>query len=332
MRGKIKPEKSIVTYATYVALWPQLVAGPIVRASRLLPQLQQKKNFRMPNLIIGGEFVITGLFLKIVLADNLAPVVDQVFETPTAYSGINNLVAVLFFAFQIYGDFCGYSLIAIGFARIMGFDLGINFKRPYFSTSFSELWRRWHISLSSWLRDYLYVSMGGNRGTRLRTLQNLMVTMVLGGLWHGASWTFIAWGALHGGYLVAQRVFGRMNWLVLLGRTPLIANLLSGTSVFICVLVAWVFFRSPTFTGALDVFHQVAVGEFGLHSLQLKFQITLGLAMICFVMIGESAIERQYWIVLRRNRWLRLMVMSILVWLTILFGQYSGAKFLYFQF
>ena len=192
-----------------------------------------------------------GFFLKVALADNLAPLVDARFAHPEQYGGAQLAVGAMGFAFQIYGDFAGYSLIAIGLGRIMGFNFGRNFNRPYFATDFSDFWRRWHISLSSWLRDYLYIPLGGNRNGELATHRNLMITMFLGGLWHGANWTFVIWGVLHGLYLIMQRWLG---WLLPVGnyaRSPgVIALRVLG--VFALVCLAWIFFRAQSFSGAID--------------------------------------------------------------------------------
>jgi len=186
--------------------FPQLVAGPIVRASDLIPQLYRDYPLLWENCLKGLQLVLWGYFMKCGVADSLSHVVDHHFAAPSQFSSWSLTFAVFMYAFQIYGDFAGYSLIAIGIGEMLGFDLGRNFDRPYFSASFSEFWKRWHISLSTWLRDYLYISLGGNRHGEFKTYRNLMVTMLLGGLWHGASWNFIIWGGLHGLFLVVQRM------------------------------------------------------------------------------------------------------------------------------
>ena len=190
-RGKVKSEQSLICFCTYIAFFPQLVAGPIVRASDFLPQLKKDQLFLAKDFLFGICFITWGFVLKSVLADSLSMVVDGRFNNPTAFNQWNHFIGVLFYGFQIYGDFAGYSLIAIGVARLMGFRFNQNFDSPYFSSSFSQFWRKWHISLSNWLRDYIYISFGGNRKGTLKMYRNLMVTMILGGLWHGASFNFV---------------------------------------------------------------------------------------------------------------------------------------------
>jgi alginate O-acetyltransferase complex protein AlgI len=196
-RGTLPPERDLIRFATYIALWPQLVAGPIVRAQQLLPQLARHQPFRWPNVWLGAEMIVIGAVLKLVVADRLAPLVDRVFAQPDLFSQSALLTGVVFFAFQIYADFAGYSLMAIGFGRLMGLRFPVNFRRPYLARNFSEFWRRWHISLSGWLRDYLYIPLGGNR---VRPGRNLMATMVLGGLWPGfaCSWRCVLLGSFFG--------------------------------------------------------------------------------------------------------------------------------------
>ena len=206
-RGKLRPIKNFLNFALYVSFFPQLVAGPIERADHLLPQLNRKREADFNRICEGLLLMLIGFVRKIAIADYLAPIVDQTFSNfQTQSSGV--LVAgLLMFSLQIYADFAGYSDIARGSAKILGIDLRVNFDQPYFSKSFSEFWRRWHISLSSWLRDYLYIPLGGNQGSVKSTGRNLMLTMLLGGLWHGASWTFVVWGGLHGVYLALERIY-----------------------------------------------------------------------------------------------------------------------------
>lgn len=208
-RGTLKPCRSLLDFAAFVSFFPQLVAGPIQRANQFLPQFQQPRTVT-PDLFKQGLYLVaSGLFRKIVIADNMAPIADAVFSTPVhELTGAEVLLGLYAFAFQIYGDFSGYSAIARGVAKWMGFELSVNFRMPYLATSPQDFWQRWHISLSQWLRDYLYIPLGGNRRGDWNTYRNLMMTMLLGGLWHGANWTFIAWGAFHGILLCLWRAFG----------------------------------------------------------------------------------------------------------------------------
>ena len=203
-RGVVEPEKHLGIMATFVAFFPQLVAGPIERAPHMLPQFRQRMSFDQARTVEGLRLILWGAFKKIVIADRLAIYVNTVYNAPRHYSGLPLIAATIFFAFQIYCDFSAYSDIAIGAAKILGFDLMENFRQPYFSKSVREFWGRWHISLSTWFRDYLYIPLGGNRVTFTRHLLNLMIVFVVSGLWHGASWTFVIWGALHGLYIVGR--------------------------------------------------------------------------------------------------------------------------------
>ena len=208
-RHELKPTRHFLDFALFVAFFPQLVAGPIERARVLLPQLTSPRRIRREDVEESCWLILSGYYLKCVLADNLTPFVEKVFETPESAHGLEILVGIWAAAFQIYGDFSGYSRIAIGIAGLMGVRLMSNFNRPYLATSPQDFWRRWHISLSTWLRDYLYIPLGGSRGADLRTYRNLLITMVLGGLWHGAAWNFVAWGLFHGGILCLWRLWSK---------------------------------------------------------------------------------------------------------------------------
>jgi alginate O-acetyltransferase complex protein AlgI len=253
-RRRMEPSRSLLDFSLFVSLFCQLVAGPIVRARDFLPQLASAKKLDPNALGWGLTLVVLGLFSKVILADSVfAPFVDAFYGDIGNMGTFEAWCAVFAFSGQIYCDFAGYSTIAIGAALCLGFRFPENFHAPYAACGFSDFWRRWHISLSTWLRDYLYISLGGNRRTAERTAVNLMITMLLGGLWHGASWTFVAWGALHGGYLVAER-FARERTA---GRFVLRDNprvvLLVTLFTFVVVSVTWVFFRSPDFSTSYQI-------------------------------------------------------------------------------
>jgi len=213
-RRKILPERDFFTFALFVSFFPQLVAGPIERASRLLPQLTRRRTITPTMLREGVYLIALGYFQKVFVADNLARIVDPVFAPAAQPAGLDVLLAVYAFAFQIYCDFAGYSNIAIGVARCLGINLTENFRRPFFARGPMEFWRRWHISLSTWLRDYLYISLGGDRNGKRQAFRNMMLTMILGGLWHGAAWTFVLWGALHGLVIALYAWAGQANWVI----------------------------------------------------------------------------------------------------------------------
>jgi alginate O-acetyltransferase complex protein AlgI len=257
-RGNLKPVNSIIDYAFFVSFFPQLVAGPIVRASDFLPQIY-KPTIITTEMFGRGVFLIgCGLFKKAVISDYISiNFVDRVFDAPTLYSGLENLFAIYGYALQIYCDFSGYSDMAIGIALLLGFHFPKNFDSPYQSRNITEFWRRWHISLSTWLRDYLYISLGGNRKGRMRTYINQMITMLLGGLWHGASWRFIIWGALHGAALAFHKMY--REWQDEYGSIPVgkIAIWFNIFFTFHFVCFCWIFFRAPSMNAAGEMMIQI---------------------------------------------------------------------------
>ena len=252
-RGQLKPAQTLLDFAIYKAFFPQLVAGPIVRASHYLPQFYHIVNVRKVDTGRAAVLILGGLFKKVVIANFVAKeLADPVFGTPAAYHGLDTLLGVYGYAIQIYCDFSAYSDIAIGVALLLGFNFPENFNAPYFGTSVQDFWRRWHISLSTWLRDYLYIPLGGSRGSAGRTYANLFITFLLGGLWHGASWTFVVWGSLHGLYLTGERLLENLATRFL-GRPPtfgIVARFFQRVLVFHLVCLSWVFFRSPSFADA----------------------------------------------------------------------------------
>ena len=246
------PARSFLDFATYVAFFPQLVAGPIVRCDRFLPQLEEPRTVTGRTVNWGAALIVIGIFQKTVLADGIfAPVVERVFDQMSTPSFRSAWMGSLAFSGQVYCDFSGYSLCAIGTAMLFGFALPDNFRRPYGAIGFSDFWRRWHISLSTWLRDYLYIPLGGNRQGPWRTQFNLILTMLIGGIWHGASWTFVVWGGLHGLFLIAERWLSDINerrGLRLMSKPGV--PLLAGALTFLGVNLAWVYFRARSFSGA----------------------------------------------------------------------------------
>ncbi|MEE8410092.1 MAG: MBOAT family protein [Myxococcota bacterium] len=258
-RGRLQPTHKPLDFALFVAFFPQLVAGPIVRAAHFLPQLERdpRSSTAGDRRMSDGLFlIIKGLFKKIVIADFLAvSIVDKVYADPTAFGGVDLLLATYAYALQIYGDFSGYSDIAIGSAKLLGFDIPKNFNAPYLARNLRDFWRRWHISLSTWLRDYLYIPLGGSRGGGGRTYVALAVTMLLGGLWHGAAWRFIAWGALHGVGLALTRLAQRAGLRLPTGP---IVSFAQGLLTFHFVCAGWVFFRAVSFDHAVEVFRGLA--------------------------------------------------------------------------
>jgi alginate O-acetyltransferase complex protein AlgI len=279
-RGQLKPVDNIIDYAFFVSFFPQLVAGPIVRASEFLPQID-KPPFITDKMFGRAIFLIgCGLFKKAVISDYISiNFVDRVFDAPALYSGVENIFAIYGYALQIYCDFSGYSDMAIGIALLLGFKFPINFDSPYKSTTITEFWRRWHISLSTWLRDYLYISLGGNRKGKIRTYLNLMITMLLGGLWHGPSWRFIIWGGLHGAALAFHRMRrSASEEIVEVSRTK---KFLSALATFHFVCFCWIFFRADSLTIAGQMLHQILLNL----QPQILFDFLSGYATVIFLMI-----------------------------------------------
>lgn len=343
-RKEIEWEPSLLKFATFIALFPQLVAGPIVRASDFLYQMSSDKRFDWQRFNSGLGRVLWGFFKKVAVADSLAPYVDQCFQSPETFGSMHLLIGVVFYAFQIYCDFSGYSDIAIGLARMMGYDFPENFKTPYFSRSFSEFWTRWHISLSSWLRDYLYIPLGGNRYGPFHTYKNNMLTMLLGGLWHGANMAFVFWGFLHGFYLILQRIVTpRWRRFVKAVHLPRFADDAVAISVvFSLTLLAWVYFRSgsiglaggDSFRTANLILENIFSGEgFSFAAVINKFQVIKGFVLIALLLSVEISNPYMRWNPLQTARpvW-RVITFAGLLWVIAFFGSFGANAFIYFQF
>lgn len=337
-RRQMPVERSFIQFAEFVAIWPVLVAGPIIRASALMPQLHRPRRWSTPRALWGIHLIVTGYFLKTVMADRLSPLVNKSFENYETISSTTAAVSSVFFSFQIYGDFAGYSLIAIGLGQIMGLNFGKNFARPYFSSDFSDFWRRWHISLSSWLRDYLYIALGGNRRGRIRTQVNLVLTMLIGGLWHGANWTFVIWGGMHGALLVLQRYTAR--FFPDADRMPAILGwayrLALRVGFLIIITATWIFFRAETFTQGWVVFTKaLGVVTGNLDIPDDIFSVVIGVAIITVVMTAEGFLERaskqtkRAWVNTPTARWIATILMAYAV---LAFGEFEGGSFIYFAF
>lgn len=317
------PRVSFAETLAYISFFPQLVAGPIVRAHVFLPQLQKKRVFNKYMFYTGILLFAMGMFKKVVIADNVGLFVDKVYETPGATTAGNHLLAFYLYAIQIYYDFCGYSEMAIGIARTLGFKFPRNFARPYLAASITEFWRRWHISLSSWLRDYLYIPLGGNRKGRVRTYLNLAAVMLLGGLWHGAAWTFVVWGGIHGALLAAER-FIKYRPATDLAR-------FAGTLItFHLVAISWVFFRSPDFASA-GLFFQGMLAPDSLTVITGKFVAIKCLVLMALFVVIEKWSEVRIFLFLRSNKALLAGIFVYGVFFFLL-GNFEKSPFIYFQF
>jgi len=339
-RRKLARPADFLSVTVYLSFFPQLVAGPIVRAHRFLPQIARGPIFSPRKIKTGLLIIVWGYFLKIAVADSIALVIDPIFATPTMYSAGDRVFSIIAYSFQIYGDFAGYSFVAIGLAKLQGFDFPANFLAPYFSRSVGEFWRRWHISLSSFLRDYLYIPLGGNRHGRLQEYRNLFVTMFLGGLWHGASYNFIIWGSLHGVYLACQRLLSdtvrRLGFEVALPTK--IAALrwveigVKMATVYALVVFAWIFFRIQHFSDATQFIRDIAAWQGGatLHS---KFLVFKAIGLIAIV-VGVDAIfiNRRRLVGLLHRPLALCGAMALIASGIELFGSFGGGAFIYFRF
>ncbi len=280
-RGQLKAITRPLDYALYILFFPHLVAGPIVRSGDFLPQLQRLKHFSWPRLQLGVELILLGLLKKAVISDHLAIIIDPVFAHPGDYAGQALWLATLGYAVQIYCDFSGYSDMAIGLAHTLGFKLPMNFNLPYFAANITDFWRRWHISLSTWLRDYLYVPLGGNRGGRWATYRNLLLTMVLGGFWHGANWTFLVWGFYHGLLLALHRSCALPRWFLGNWTKPL-----SMAATFLAVCVGWVFFRAQSIADAAVILRGLIHAPPGL--MLEHYQVVVVCFCLLLTLIGHA--------------------------------------------
>lgn len=326
-RDKLKPTNDFIAFAAFVSFFPQLVAGPIERATNLVPQFLKKRKFTYQNFSTGIKLMIWGFFLKLVVADRAAIYVDAVYNNIENHDGLSFIVATVLFAFQIYGDFAGYSLIAIGTSKLFGFDLMTNFRRPYFSASVSEFWTRWHISLSTWFRDYLYIPLGGNRVGKMRWLYNLFVTFLISGLWHGANWTFIAWGALNGLYLIAEVLVHRKN------RKGIINVLLT----FVLINFTWIFFRANSIDNAFYIIKTIftAPGRLYIGSgddIAALLYAILAIGILLFVETKKEYFNTLFSISKNKYEVVRLTGYAVVVFVILYFGVFGKSQFIYFQF
>jgi alginate O-acetyltransferase complex protein AlgI len=326
-RREITPTRNLLDFAVFIAYFPHLVAGPILRASKLLPQIAKPRTITRAQVIEGLWLIGWGFFKKVFVADNLGHMVDTIFTPGHAMAGPDVLLGVYAFAFQIYGDFSGYSDIARGTSKLMGIDLTVNFLFPYFVTSPQAFWRNWHISLSTWLRDYLYIPLGGNRGSAWQTRRNLMITMVLGGLWHGAAWPFVIWGAYQGALLIAYRPFGEP------GGKSLLRTLLAWLVMFHVTCLGWLIFRAKSVAQIGELLAALPHG-WSLHAPAWR---EYGPAMLFYILPllvihGIEARDYDLNAVPRLPLAARYAIYCGIALFVLLFGDFGGAQFIYFQF
>jgi alginate O-acetyltransferase complex protein AlgI len=333
-REKIRPERRLDYFLLFILFFPHLVAGPIVRASDFLPQVPRRKHLTWTRFAVGGRQVVLGLFKKMVIADRMALLVDPVFANPGQFETGIVWMAAIAYSIQIYCDFSGYSDIALGTARVLGYRLMMNFDMPYAARNITDFWRRWHISLSTWIRDYIYIPLGGNRGSVLRTNVNVLITFTLCGLWHGASWTFVVWGALNGLYLIVHRAF---RWATrdmhafraALDTVPGVALRIAMT--FTATTLAFVVFRAPTFATAKQVFHQMFVPSSGQSwpIPAITFWTFAGIVLVAHVLGSRPALWQRWQ---QQSPALRGIALASIVFATLLLAPVTTWTFIYFQF
>ncbi|MEB2778327.1 MBOAT family O-acyltransferase [Algoriphagus sp. D3-2-R+10] len=333
-RGKMEATKDPIAFFTFVAFFPQLVAGPIERASNLLPQFFKKREFEYQQGSDGMKLILWGLFKKMVIADNCALVVNPIFENYQTASGLELIMGAVLFAFQIYGDFSGYSDIAIGVAMLFGFQLMTNFRTPYFSRDIAEFWRRWHISLSTWFRDYVYIPLGGSRVPKAKAIRNIFIVFLVSGFWHGANWTFIVWGGIHAALFIPIFLIGKNRvHLDEAGENrllPSISEFIKILVTFILVCVAWIFFRAESIESAWGYLSGIAANPF-TEGLRISTYL-LSISLVMILLLSEWVMRSM--IVLNFKRpVLRYFSYSAVIGLILFYGVFFNPQdFIYFQF
>lgn len=334
--GKVQADSSLGRTTLFISFFPQLVAGPIERAGRLLPALKAPIYFRWRNIRLGSWLILWGLFKKVVIADRLSLLVDHAYDAPDQVSGLMLIAATYAFAFQIYCDFSGYSDMAIGSAKLFGIDLMVNFRTPYFSASLSEFWARWHISLSTWFRDYVYIPLGGNRGGSLRWAVNILIVFAVSGLWHGAQWTFVIWGLIHGLVLLLERCFSPRGPTKVQGS--LLANAFRIVLTFHVVVFAWVFFRAHSLDQVFEIITKMVsladLGVIELPSVFSRYELAVAVVGLGWMLLLEFLTSgKMNRVVGIRPRLISRAAVAVTLLLIVNFGIFNHPnQFVYFQF
>jgi len=332
--GKIKAETDFSDYVLFCSFFPQIASGPISKYTELMPQIKSPHPFRYEQGCQGLQILLWGMFLKVVVADRLGLYVDTVYNNYEHFSGINCFLASVFYTIQIYGDFAGYSLMAVGIGKILGFDLVYNFQRPYFADSVTNFWRRWHISLTRWLTNYVYIPMGGNRCSKIRQYWNIMVTFLVSGLWHGANWTFIVWGGLHGALQIIEKMLG-LDPKGRYGKPSIYIKPLRILTTFLFVNFAWIFFRMPTIADAWAVITRIFTDTTSQSILTKagnsdKLFMLIGIiTMLAYEIRTEYLLDKLKWLNIPIIRW---VIYTVLFCMIITIGVLDASSFIYVSF
>ena len=328
--NRIPAEKKWWDYMLFVCFFPQIACGPISRAKDLLPQIKTYRRFDEKQAIQGLKWLLWGMFLKVVMADRIGIYVNSIFDNYEYQNGISCIIGSILYTFQIYGDFAGYSFMALGVGELMGFELPNNFKRPYLSQSITEFWHRWHISLSTWLKDYVYIPLGGSRCSKLRSYWNIIVTFLVSGIWHGANWTFIVWGLIHGIFQVLEKILNLQK-----PNSKGILKFLRISSTFIIVNLAWVFFRMPTLTDGLHVIKKMCVnhsGSIAYISPSMKIFIVLSLVIVIIKDLMDEFLPKGRTLFYNKSVIIRWTSYVSIVILILLCGVFDASQFIYVNF
>ena len=340
----LKPSNNFVEFAAYVSFFPQLVAGPIERASNLLPQFKKEKKFEYNKGVLGLKQILWGVVKKVVIADNCAVIADEIFNNYQDYNGITLFVGAILFAFQIYGDFSGYSDIAIGTARLFGFELMQNFNFPYFSRDIAEFWRKWHISLTTWFRDYIYIPLGGSKSSLPKKIRNVFIIFLISGFWHGANWTFIVWGALNALYFLPLLILGKNRKMLNKRRSliPSVIEILKMLSTFFLITVSWVFFRADSVKIAIEILKKsfndsVSIEKYTktYNTFYWDFHFNVFYLIALFVLIEWMGKNDNYAIEKLGKNWniiYKYIFLIVIFFLILCFMQTTKSPFIYFDF
>lgn len=334
-KRKLEPTKSLVSFLAFVSFFPQLMAGPIERASNLLPQFFQNKKIKSDLFVAGLQQMLWGFFKKMVIADNCAIIVDQIFNQAAEYSGLTLFIGAVFFGFQIYGDFSGYSDIAIGTAKLFGFNLSQNFAFPYFSRDIAEFWRKWHISLSSWFKDYLYIPLGGSRASKAKTIRNIFIIFLVSGFWHGANWTFVFWGFAHALLFVPLFVLNKNRTFTQNNHNLSPINLWRMLSTFVLVCLAWILFRAQNIEQAIFIYGKIFDFTSWTSPSLEGFNRTIIISMIVFLLVVEWKNKKEINPLKNIDKLpsvVRWLFYSFLLFCISMFSPTQELPFIYFQF